>query len=327
MTDLRTARTIALKLLRLAAILLVVSALCFFSLSLLPGDPARLMLGPAGSPEAVAALREQMGLDRPALLRFFTWLGNALHGDLGRSYVNNVPVSHIIADRAPVTLELVFLSQLIAVLAAIPTALIAAVKRRTAVDRGISLGVFAMLSVPHFVLAFLLIWVFAIKLGMYPANGYIPVSQGLGQHLGSLLLPSLALAAAPFALYQRVFRADLVETYQQEFMSVARAKGVSPLRSALRHAFRPSLLGLTTSVGVTVGTLISADVIVEVVFSLPGLGAELVQAVNARDYIEVQGLVLVITTAFVLINAITDLLYPLIDPRLRTRRAVAGVSG
>lgn len=324
MTDRRIAGTGALKLLRLAAILLVVSALCFFGLNLVPGDPARLMLGPAGSPQDVAALRGQMGLDRPALTRFLAWLGSALHGDLGRSYVNHVPVSDTIRQRAPVTLELIFFSQFIALVVAIPAAIVAAVKRRSVADRTISLWVFGMLAVPHFVLAYLLIWVFAITLGILPANGYIPMNEGIEQHLSSLVLPSLALAAAPFALYQRVFRADLVETYQHEFMAVARAKGITPRRAALRHATRPSLLGLTTSVGVTVGTLMSAAVVVEVIFSLPGLGAALVDAVSARDYITVQGLVLVFTVAFVLINAFTDLLYPLIDPRLRVKRDAVG---
>ncbi|WP_432954065.1 ABC transporter permease [Micromonospora haikouensis] len=313
------ARTVLLKLVRLAAVLLVVSLLCFLSLSLLPGDPAQAILGESGSPQAVAALREQLGLDRPFLERFLGWLGNAVQGDLGRSYATNQTVAQIIAERAPVTIELIVLSQLIAIAAAIPAAVAAAARRGSAVDRGMSLWVFTVLSTPNFVVGFILIWVFAVQLGLYPANGYVPVSAGIGQHLGSLLLPSLTLAAAPFALYQRVLRADLVETYGQEFMQVARAKGISPLRAAMRHAFRPSLLNLTTSVGVTVGVLIGSDVIVETLFSLPGLGAELAHSVSARDYAEVQGLVLVIAAAFVLINAAVDLIYGLIDPRLRAR--------
>ncbi|MDI5940930.1 ABC transporter permease [Micromonospora sp. DH15] len=313
------ARTVLLKLVRLAAVLFVVSLLCFLSLSLLPGDPAQAILGESASPQAVAALHEQLGLDRPFLERFLGWLGNAVQGDLGRSYATNQTVAQIIAERAPVTIELIVLSQLIAIAAAIPAAVAAAARRGSAVDRGMSLWVFTVLSTPNFVVGFVLIWVFAVQLGLYPANGYVPVSAGIGQHLGSLLLPSLTLAAAPFALYQRVLRADLVETYGQEFMQVARAKGISPLRAAMRHAFRPSLLNLTTSVGVTVGVLIGSDVIVETLFSLPGLGADLAHSVSARDYAEVQGLVLVIAAAFVLINAAVDLIYGLIDPRLRAR--------
>ncbi|MEY9988372.1 peptide/nickel transport system permease protein [Streptomyces sp. V4I8] len=321
----RLARLLLLRLLRLAGVLFVVSVLCFLSLSLLPGDPARTILGVAGSsPEAVRSLRHELGLDQPLLSRFFTWLGHALTGDLGRSYVSGQPVSEVIAQRAPVTLELILLSQLIALVCAIPSAVVAAVKRGSPIDRGISLWVFGVLSTPSFVIGFILIYVFAVQLGIYPASGYNPLSTGLGNHLGSLLLPSLALAAAPFALYQRVLRADLVKTYGQEFMSVARAKGISPARAAVRHAMRPSMLGLTTSVGVTIGTLIGADVIVESMFSLPGLGAELAHAVSGRDYVEVQGIVLAITTAFVLVNALVDLLYALIDPRLRTSPA-AGI--
>jgi len=314
-------RTVSLKVVRLLAVLLVVSALCFLSLNLLPGDPAQIILGEAGSPEAVAALRLELGLDQPLVERFFSWLGGALHGDLGQSYASGQAVSDIIAQRAPITIELIVISQLIALAAAIPTAIAAAARRGSAVDRGLSLGVFSVLSTPNFVVGFILIWIFAVKLGLYPANGYIPVSAGFGQHLGSMLLPSLSLAAAPFALYQRVLRADLVETYGQEFMQVARAKGVSPVRMAVRHAIRPSLLGLTTQVGVTVGVLIGSDVIVESLFGLPGLGAELAHAVSGRDYVEVQGLVLVVATAFVLVNALVDIVYGVIDPRLRARSA------
>lgn len=322
-----TARFVVLRLLRLAAVLLVVSALCFLSLNLLPGDPARAILGESGTPESVAALQQELGLNAPIGERYITWLGGILQGDFGRSYANRLPVADIILQRAPVTIELILLSQLIALAVAIPLATVAAVKRGTAVDRGISSLVFLAVSVPSFVLAFVLIWVFAIKLGLYPANGFIPISAGLGQNLGSLLLPSLALAAGPAALYQRVLRADLAETYGQEFMNVARAKGVSPLRMAVRHAFRPSLLGLTTSLGVVVGVLIGSSVIIENLFSLPGLGSILATSVSGRDYVVVQGVVLVAATAFVLINAAVDLVYGLIDPRLRrarvTRRAGA----
>lgn len=322
-----TARFVVLRLLRLVAVLLVVSALCFLSLNLLPGDPARAILGESGTPESVAALQQELGLNAPIGERYVTWLGGILQGDFGRSYANRLPVADIILQRAPVTIELILLSQLIALAVAIPLATVAAVKRGTAVDRGISSLVFLAVSVPSFVLAFVLIWVFAIKLGLYPANGFIPISAGLGQNLGSLLLPSLALAAGPAALYQRVLRADLAETYGQEFMNVARAKGVSPLRMAVRHAFRPSLLGLTTSLGVVVGVLIGSSVIIENLFSLPGLGSILATSVSGRDYVVVQGVVLVAATAFVLINAAVDLVYGLIDPRLRkarvTRRAGA----
>lgn len=322
-----TARFVVLRLLRLVAVLLVVSALCFLSLNLLPGDPARAILGESGTPESVAALQQELGLNAPIGERYITWLGGILQGDFGRSYANRLPVADIILQRAPVTIELILLSQLIALAVAIPLATVAAVKRGTAVDRGISSLVFLAVSVPSFVLAFVLIWVFAIKLGLYPANGFIPISAGLGQNLGSLLLPSLALAAGPAALYQRVLRADLAETYGQEFMNVARAKGVSPLRMAVRHAFRPSLLGLTTSLGVVVGVLIGSSVIIENLFSLPGLGSILATSVSGRDYVVVQGVVLVAATAFVLINAAVDLVYGLIDPRLRkarvTRRAGA----
>lgn len=313
-------RVVALRVTRLAAVLLVVSALCFLSLNLLPGDPAHAILGVAGSsPEAVEALRHQLGLDQPLLTRYLSWLGHALTGDLGRSYTSGRPVSSIIGQTVPVTIELIVLSQVLALVFAVPFAALAAARRGSVTDRVVGLGVFGALSTPSFVIGFLLIYVFAVRLQLFPATGFQPWSEGPALHFGSLMLPAVSLAAAPFALYQRVLRADLVETYGQEFIAVARAKGISPARIAFRHALRPSLLGLTTSVGVTVGTLIGADVIVESMFGLPGLGLELSQAVNNRDYVEVQGIVLVIATAFVLINALVDVCYTVLDPRLRSR--------
>lgn len=314
-------RAVALRLIRLVGVLLVVSILCFLSLNLLPGDPAQAILGISASPEALAAMHVELGLDRPLIPRMLHWLGGVLTGDLGRSYANNQPVADIIAFRAPISIELIVVSTVIALIFAVPLGMISAAKRGSKLDRGIGAGVFAVLSTPNFVAGFILIWLVAVELGWLPANGYVPISEGLGKHIRSLILPALALAGAPFALYQRVFRADLIETYSQDFMSVARAKGISPLRMAVRHAIRPSLLGLTTSVGVTIGTLIGADVIIESLFSIPGIGAELVHAVNGRDYIEVQGIVLVIAASFVLINALVDLIYGVIDPRIRATRA------
>ncbi|MFI0367058.1 ABC transporter permease [Actinomadura sp. 1N219] len=306
-----------LRVVRLVAILLIVASLCFLSMQLLPGDPARQILGPTNAtPEAVAELRHQLGLDRPLGARFADWVGGVLQGDLGSSYRTGQSVTDIIAERVPVTVELVVFSQLIALALAVPAAIAAATRRRTGVDRGISLWVFTTLSMPNFVIGVLLIWVLSVSLGWLPSNGYTPWSEDPARHLASMIMPSIALAAAPFALYQRVLRADLVETLSRDFMAVARAKGVSPARIIVRHALRPSLLGLSTSVGVTVGTLIGSTVVVESLFGLPGLGAELVSAVQGRDYVEVQGIVLVIAVAFVLINRLVDVLYGVLDPRL-----------
>ena len=321
------ARVLALKLVRLVGVLLVVAVLCFLSLSLLPGSPAQAILGVAGSsPKAVAALNHQLGVDQPLPHRFVTWIGNVLHGDLGNSYTSGESVTHIIGQTAPLTLELILLSQFVALLFAIPTALVAAARRGSLVDHGLGAAALTVLSTPNFVIGFVLIWIFAVGAGLLPASGYAKVSEGLGAHLESMVLPVICLAAAPFGLYQRILRADLVGTYDSEFMSVARAKGVSSTRRALRHALRPSLLGLTTSVGAMIGTLIGATVIVETLFGLPGLGAQLSQAVNNRDYVEVQGIVLVMATFFVVVVTIIDLSYVLIDPRLRTVKAIGAAT-
>ncbi|MBM7517390.1 ABC transporter permease [Nocardioides nitrophenolicus] len=311
---------IGLKLLRLAAVLLVVSTLCFFSLALLPGDPARLMLGDSATPEAVATLRTQLGLDLPTMERFGHWIGGVLQGDLGESYRTGQSVTEILAERAPVTVELIVLSQVLALALAVPAAIVAAHRRRTGTDRALSLWVFTALSTPDFVVGVVLIWILSVHLGWFPANGYAPWSDGVGPHLSSLAMPAIALAGTSFALYQRVLRADLVETLRQDYIDVARAKGLSLTRITFRHALRPSLLGLTTQIGVTVGMLIGSTVVVESLFGLPGIGDELAGAVTARDYVEVQGLVLVIATCFVLVNALVDVLYPVIDPRLASSR-------
>lgn len=321
MTNRSTVTRTLLKLGRLCAVLFVVSVLCFLSLELLPGSPARMILGDTASQEAVDALNVELGLDRPLVTRYIDWIGNILSGDFGRSFATGQTVWNLIAQRAPISLELIALSQVFALAGAVPIAALGAAKRGKPLDKVLSIGVFVALSVPSFVFAFLLIWVVAVKLQWLPANGFQYLTRDPIRHFKTLLLPALALAIGPFALYQRVFRADLVETYEQEFMHVARAKGVSPARMALRHAFRPSLLGLTTSVGVVVGSLIGASVIVETIFSIPGIGSALVASVNRRDYFVVQGLVLVIATAVVVINAIVDVLYGVIDPRIRATRA------
>ncbi|UUW90778.1 ABC transporter permease [Pimelobacter simplex] len=311
---------VGLKVLRLLAVLLVVSTLCFFSLALLPGDPARLMLGDSATPEAVATLRSQLGLDLPTLERFGHWIGGVLQGDLGESYRTGQSVTEILGERAPVTVELILLSQIIALGLAVPAAIVAAHRRRTGTDRALSLWVFTALSTPDFVVGVVLIWILSVHLGWFPANGYAPWSDGVGPHLSSLIMPAIALAGTSFALYQRVLRADLVETLRQDYIEVARAKGLSLTRITFRHALRPSLLGLSTQIGVTVGMLIGSTVVVESLFGLPGIGDELAGAVTARDYVEVQGLVLVIATSFVLVNALVDVLYPVIDPRLASSR-------
>lgn len=320
--DRRTLTSIALKTIRLAAVLLVVGTLVFLSMELLPGGPAEAMLGVSATPESIEALNRQLGLDRPLLERYGDWLGGVVQGDLGQSFRTGQDVAGIVADRLSVTLELILAGQILALALALPLAMISAARRGTLLDRGVGLFVFSVLSTPHFVIGVVLIWLLSVNLGWLPSTGYTPMSAGVGPYLSGMLMPALALAAAPFAQYQRVLRADLIETNNREFMLVARAKGVSPARAAFRHALRPSLMGLSTVVGITIGTSIGSSVIVESLFGLPGLGAELVAAVQARDYPEVQGIVLVVAASFVVINVAVDVLYTVIDPRLRQRRRV-----
>ncbi len=313
------ARLLALKLLRMVALLVVVAVLCFFSLNLLPGNPATAILGVAGSsPKAVHALDVQLGLNHPVLDRLGTWLWHVLHGNLGTSYTTGLPVWELVRQHAGITLELLIFSQLLALVGAVPLAFAAAMRRGGLADRSISVVVFGLLSTPAFVAGFILIWVLAVILGILPASGYTSFSGGVWQNIESMLMPSICMALGPMALYQRVLRADLIETYDTEFMEVARAKGVSTARAALRHALRPSLLGVTTTVGASIGALLGGCIIIETLFALPGLGAELATAVSARDYVQVQGIVLVMCAFYVVVNTIIDVAYTLVDPRLRS---------
>lgn len=298
--------------------LLAVSFFTFMLVSLLPGDPAVMILGAGGvSPEAVAALREELGLDRPLLVRYFEWLGNALSGDLGRSPMTGQAVMDAIMARLPVTVQLGVMAIVIALVLAIPLAMLSAYYAGSRLDRVISGAGFALMSVPGFMMAIFLILIFAVNLGWFPATGWIPVSVSPGANLRSALLPALSLAMIELALYMRLLRTDLIGTLQQDFIMLARAKGLPSWRIMLHHALKPSSFSLLTVVGLQLGGVISGAIIVEEIFALPGVGRLLYQSILQRDLLMVQGIVLFIATAYVLVNFLVDMCYSLLDPRVR----------
>jgi len=311
-------KLLARKLPWLLGTLLAVSFFTFMLVSLLPGDPAVIILGAGGvSPEAVAALRLELGLDRPLLVRYFDWLGGALSGDLGRSPMTGQAVSDAILARLPVTVQLGLMAIGMALLLAIPLAMVSAYTAGGRLDRLISGTGFALMSVPSFMMAIFLMLVFAVNLKWFPATGWIPFSVSPVANLRSALLPALSLAMIELALYMRLLRTDLIGTLQQDFITLARAKGLANHTIMFRHALRPSSFSLMTVVGLQLGGVISGAIIIEEIFALPGVGRLLYQSILQRDLLMVQGIVLFIATTYVLVNFVVDLCYSLLDPRIR----------
>ena len=305
------------RLLYLVPVLLAVSLLTFLIASLLPGDLAYTILGDQATPEKVAALRHDMGLDQPIWWRYLSWLGNVLQGDFGRSFRTGQTVLQAVAERLPVSLELMLLAQLGALTIGIPLAIACAVRSGSAFDRFMTGSAFSMLSVPAFLSAILLIYLFAVELRWLPATGYIPFHEDPVGNLRCFLLPALTLALGEWPVLMRVLRSDMIQTLQEDYIAMARAKGLKPSRILLVHALKPSSLTLVTVTGINIGRLIGGTVIVESIFALPGIGRLLLSAIFTRDLIILQGVVLIVALGYVLINFVVDLLYAVLDPRIR----------
>ena len=314
------------KLIGLVTTLLAVSVGAFLLTSLLPGDPAVAILGQSGvTPQALAAVRHQLGLNEPLPVRYIHWLGHVLQGNLGFSFVQQQSVSSILKTHLPVTLELVFLSTVISLILAVPIGILSAYRSGRLTDQVASTLTFVGLAVPTFVVALVLVLIFAVDVHVFPASGWVPLTGNPGQNLRSAFLPAFALALPQVAILSRVLRSDMVTTLQQDYIWMANAKGLRTRRILFVHAFKPSSLALVTVAGLQVGFLLGGTVIVENLFGLPGLGQLMVSSILSRDLIVVQGVTLFIAAAFVIINFLVDMLYSTLDPRIRRdRTAVAG---
>jgi peptide/nickel transport system permease protein len=316
---------VARKALSLVPVLLAVSFLTFLMLNLLPGCLECQILGPDNmDPEAVAAVREDLRLDDPLPARYVAWLGDALTGDLGQSYYTRQDVTDAIVERLPVTLEIVVVSMAISLGLAIPLGMVTAYRAGGLFDRLVTGATFGMLAIPSFMMGLLLIYVFAVELGWFRATGWTRLTDDPVGNLRSVFLPALALAAANVAVFTRLLRTDMIATLQEDHVLLARSKGLPTWRILVRHALRPSSFSLLTVSALTVGTLLGGAVIVEQLFALPGIGRLLFDAIFQRDLMIVQGVVLVISAGFVVINGAVDILYILLDPRLRTGRLSRG---
>ena len=309
------------KLIHLIPIIFAVTLLSFLSVNLLPGDVAETIAGvgtdAAVMDEAIVQnIREDLGLDRPVIVRYLSWVGNALRGELGKSYQTGQLVSEAIAFRLPVTIQLLVMAQFMAILFAIPAGIFAAYRAGKMPDRVLTTLAFAFLAAPSFIIAISLAFIFAVLLNWFPATGYVPFTENFFGNIRSFILPALALALIEWPILYRVLRNDLIATLQEDFISLAKAKGLGPFHILFGHALRPSLFTLITIVGIQLGNLISGAVIVESIFALPGLGSLLVASIHAREILMVQGIIALMAIAYVAINLIVDLLYGVLDPRI-----------
>jgi peptide/nickel transport system permease protein len=314
------ARLLLFRLLRLFATLLAVTFLTFSMVALLPGDPVDAILGQTErTPELEANLRAELNLDEPFLVRYGAWLGDAVTGDLGESYINRgQTVSQTIKDRLPVTGQLAVMAILMAVAVAVPVGILGAYKQGRWQDTATSAGAQVALSVPNFIVGILLSYVFAVRLGWLPASNWNRISdKGIVENLKTAILPATALALTQMAIFSRLVRSDMIGTLQQDFILAARAKGLSDRFILARHALRPSSLSLATIIGINFGALLGGTVVIETLFAIPGLGFRLINAINSRDVLMIQGITVFIAASYVIINALVDILYTFIDPRIR----------
>ena len=298
-------------------VLLIVAVLVFLMLRLTPGDPAAVIAGDAATAQDVVEIRGKLGLDRPMVTQFLIWIGRGLQGDFGESFFYKKTVASLIADRIEPTLALATLTIILATLIAVPLGTLAAYRQGSWIDRivmGISVVGF---SVPVFVIGYVLIYVFALQLGWFPVQGYQRVADGFGGFLHRLILPSITLAVVYVALLARMTRTSVLEVLNEDYVRTARAKGLPNLKVLVFHALRNAAVPIVTLIGIGIAVLIGGVVVTESVFNIPGLGRLTVDAVLARDYPTVQAVILLFSFAYVMINLAIDLMYTVLDPRIR----------
>ena len=298
-------------------VMAVVALFVFSLLYIAPGDPAAVIAGDQASPADVERIRQNLGLDRPFLVRFGEWVWQILHGDLGTSIFTNLPVTTMIAQRFEPTLSLMAITLCFAVAVAVPIGVLAAWKAGTWIDRVIMAFAVFGFSVPVFVIAYLLAFLFALELEWLPVQGYTPLSEGIWPWLEHLILPAIALGCVYIALIARITRAAMLEVLQQDYIRTARAKGVGQRGILFVHALKNASVPIVTVIGIGIALLIGGAVVTESVFAIPGLGRLTVDAILRRDYPLIQGVVLLFSFIYVLVNLAIDLLYTLLDPRIR----------
>jgi peptide/nickel transport system permease protein len=309
-------RIVRRKLLQLIPVLLIVTFVTFALLNLLPGDVTLELLGSDATPSAIARVRAELRLGDPLVVRYLRWLGQALQGDLGRSFITGEPVMAALARSLPVSIELMALSLLLSLSLAVPAGLLAAYRAGQSIDKLLSALAALLLSAPSFMLGLVLMFFLALTLKWLPAVGYVPLSEGILGNLRSFAIPVLTLALVEWPVFMRILRSDAIVTLQQDYVLLAKAKGLRNVHILFRHVLKPSSFTLITVAGLTIATLIGGALVVETIFALPGVGRLLIGSINSRDFMMVQGAVALIAVGFVLVNFAIDTLYSVLDPRV-----------
>lgn len=306
------------KFAQLIATVLLVTLFSAFLLELVPGDPVST-LAPLASDDQREVLRSELNLDRPFFVRYASWLADFAQGDMGQYYTvgSERPVADRLWDSLPVSLLLMLYAQVLALLVAIPLGVLTAFRKDTFFDRMSSTSAFAMLAIPNFALGFILQYYLAVEMGWFRVSGYTAPTADFGEHMMSMVLPTVTLAVGQIAIYMRLLRSDMIATLQQDFILMAKAKGLKTRRILFKHALRPSSLTLLTVAGLNIGTLIGGALIIEVVFSLPGMGLMLFEAIGRLQLVAFQSMVAVLAILYVLVTFAVDLLYTVLDPRIR----------
>jgi len=298
-------------------VMAIVALFVFSLLYIAPGDPAAIIAGDQATPADVDRIRAGLGLDRPFLIRFGEWVWHVLNGDLGVSIFTNLPVTRMIQQRLEPTMSLMILTLILSISIAVPAGVLAAWKQGTWIDRLIMIFAVFGFSVPVFVVGYILAYVFALQLDWFPVQGYTPIAKGFGPWLNNLVLPSVALGGVYIALIARITRATMLEVLSQDYVRTAKAKGVGSRTILFLHALKNAAVPIVTVIGIGVALLIGGAVVTESVFAIPGLGRLVVDAILRRDYPVIQGVVLLFSFVYVLVNLGVDLLYTAFDPRIR----------
>jgi len=310
-------RYLARRLVESVITLFLATVVVFFGIRALPGDPARVLAGEEGDPQAIAEVRASYGLDQPIPVQYAKYMGKALSGDLGKSVRTGLPVTEIIQHALPVTLELALLAMIVAILIGLSAGVIAAVRRRGPLEWAANSVALLGLSIPNFWFGQMGILLFAIALGWLPASGYVPLLDDPLENLRRMIMPAIVLGSAIAAVIMRQTRSAMLESLTADYVRTARAKGLPEFQVIVGHALRNSLIVVTTVVGLQLGILISGAVVTEQIFVLPGFGKLILDAVFTRDYPLIQGVVLITATAYIVLNLFVDMLYSVIDPRIR----------
>jgi len=298
-------------------VMAVVALFVFSLLYIAPGDPAAIIAGDQATPDDVERIRQGLGLDRPFLVQFGDWLWRLVHGDIGTSIFTSLPVATMIAQRIEPTLSLMLITLILAVAVAVPMGVVAAWQAGGWIDRIVMAFAVLGFSVPVFVVGYVLAFVFALELEWLPVQGYTPIANGVGPWLENLILPAIALGCVYIALIARITRATMLEVLQQDYIRTARAKGVGQVGVLFLHALKNASVPIVTVIGIGIALLIGGAVVTESVFAIPGLGRLTVDAILRRDYPVIQGVVLLFSFVYVLVNLMIDLLYTVLDPRIR----------